>query len=878
MSVKNSFVSLANQIEILANNSLSMTASLNEVVSSTNSEVVVNQTDSKGNVNKISLPSVGSLKSDISIINQNIKTLSSLDQRGSIIRIDENTGKRIIAYDINREPNTISDISNISTFISERNSMFEALLNPALSIEIDLTKKIEDNVRKVQVKKYIIEFLVDEFGNTTEQADSAIISYNTLLKNRTNITESELENWILNTPGIKADNRGNKLNISESFVDLEPNKLKYEGFFTILEVEDDSVNRKRYYKVDTLDYYEIATKKVSQLQINDELIINTPISTTRYKIVEVSKQSSEFKLRLESIEGFEPMPVGVLRGLKFYSPIIKVKKAQIQVGFDEFSVIFLKAYNTENFILSRNYSNGMAIYSNDLTLLSDSNSGDNGKSMQQFYIETVKDFGEYLNDSVLRFIPRNRGVVPNSVVLTAENFRTVQSNKFLTETASLEDNRKKNQQITDLRSKIDETNKIIQEKQRELFGRTFKNPKDRSDIENQIKKLTDQSSADTSLLNTTVQELIASTQNNTTVDPTYEIQGFWQMPSPVENGKTRPQEVIQFYIEYKYSNIDGKEAENNTFKVVEQDGTLVNAVFSPWKSYLSPIRKRVYDITKQDYIWQDQKLESIDDTNINSLSLPLCPNERITIRVKSISEVGYPESVIESAWSNELTITFPIALLQPRNQQEIFKKNADLEDLRGRVVSDFDRKGLSQHLFDALTIESKYYAHVSDNIGIFDSSGKLISLSQRIKQIESASPVDKQIDIVLSQYWTTYGNGYGSAKYYLHEGRVYLSGMIKVDKGSSFKSIDERFPILDISLASSLNTNFSSIGLLPEGYRPETVVANATVCYAGASTSTSSIVYDSKVARINITPDGNIICSQGNTGWISLDNISFRVV
>lgn len=869
----NSFVSLSNQIEILSANSLQVLASLNKIVSSNDNEVSIDIQNQEGVVETIQMPSIGFLKSEIDRLNQNIKTLSTIDKRGAIIQPSKNEYQRVYTSSINKEPNLIPELNNISNFIAEKNLFFDSLLNPILKVKIDLTNKIEDNVRRILSKRYIVNFQNDEFNIPTELGQTAIDSFDALFKNRTDITIDELENWLVNTPGIDADNRGNKIIYDEQEFELEWNSLKYEGFYTILGTEIDSLNKKMYFQIDTLDYYDIQTNVAKQLQINDQLIINTDLATTRYKIIEINTLASEIRILLENVEGFEPIPVGIVGGMKYYSPIINKREVDVSIGFNERNVIFLKSIDTQNNIIGRKYSNGIAFYTNDLTLLSENGNGENGKTMSQFYVETVKDFGDLLKDFVDRCIPRSKGLKPNAPVLTDTNFRVVQSNKFLTETSTLEEQRRKHQQIKELRSKIDENNKVINEKRKELISKNFRNQKDKDDVENQIKKLTETAQSDSNLLQSTVNDLLASTNNNTTVNAEYEIQGFWQMPSSVQNNQTRPQEIIAFYTEYKYSNIDGKESENETFKVLQEDGTQLNAVFSPWNPHFSIQRRRVFDLTTQSYVWEEQRLDSIDYPNINSIALPLSPNERITLRVKSVSEVGFPDAILESDWSNELTISFPTELLQPRDPQAIFEKNANLEDLRTRIEADFDRKGLSLHLADSATFESKYFVHITDNIGSYDATGKLITLTDKIKQLERADPVEKFKNIELLNGWSNNGNNYSTARYYIHEGRVYLTGMIKVDRGESFNDINERFPKVDVLTKGSRTTytEYSQIAILPEGFRPD---ANINII---CNTSSNDNNLDTKIGRIDILSNGFIMLVQGNTGWVSLENISFRV-
>ena len=871
MAVKNSFVSLANQIEKLNKNSNAIIATLNEVVTSNDNQVTTILTDDKDQPQTLAFPTVGFLSSEIERLNQNLNTISSVDQRGAIIQPARNEFAKIIRTDLNREPNPIPELDTVNSFLAEKNWFFDSLLNPMIRVRLDLSGKIENNVRKILSRRYIIKFELNEDGTPTEQGQTATDNFNETFKNRTNVSIDEIETWLKNTPGIAVNNRGSKINCDEQEFELEANKLQYEGFFTILGVDEDTVNQKQWFLFDTLDYFEIDTKQKRQLQLGNELIINTDFSTTRYKIIEINNEASEIRIRMERVEGLEPIPVGIQGGMKFYSPIVETKNVDISIGYNEYNVVFTKAINTENYLIGREWSLGVAFYSNDLTLNSTNDNGENGQSMQEFYISTVRDFGELLKDLVERSIPRISGVKPDAPVLTTENFRVLQDNKFLTDTPSLEEARRSHQKIRELRSKIDQTNKTIQEKNKELQGKRFRSPKDRLDVENQIKKLSEQAQSDSELLNTTVNELLANNSNNTTVDPSFKAQGFWQTPNPKESFKTKLQEVIAFKVQYKYSNVDGKEAENETFKVIDEDGNETNAVFSPWTQYITDVRERSFDINTQKFVWVQENLGSIDEPNINSINLPLNPDEQITMRVKSISEVGYPDSLLESDWSNEITISFPEELIAGRNPQEQFLKNAELEDLRNRIQGDLDRQGLSQHLSDGVTFENKYFPHNTDNVGFKDANGKIIDLSAKIKLLESADPVEKYTDIPLLAPWANYGN-WGGARYYKHEGRVYLSGLIRVDKGSDFKTFSQRFPQQEIRIQgrNRLNPNLSRVAFLPEGYRPDARTLDISSTYGGRGGIVTS-------ARIDILPNGLIMIVNANTGWLSLDGISFRV-
>ena len=206
-----------------------------------------------------------------------------------------------------------------------------------ISVEIDLSGKIEDNVRKCLVRRYIVDFAKDVAGNLTPLGQSALNSFNTLFKDKSNIDLNDFVTWHTTTPGLIEPANPN---YDEQVFDLNPNELLYDGVFSVLSTEEDKLNRKLWYYINTFDYLVTNTNEVRQLAINDELIINTAQSNTRYKVIELSIVESNYRARFERVEGNQPIPVG-LGVLKVYSPVIYTKTVKVSVGYNERNVICL---------------------------------------------------------------------------------------------------------------------------------------------------------------------------------------------------------------------------------------------------------------------------------------------------------------------------------------------------------------------------------------------------------------------------------------------------------------------------------------------------------------------------------------------------------
>ena len=303
MAIQSSFVTVANQITAYNKNIVETLSKINALSTTKEPSVDVQIIDVEGVLRSYSLPSFTFLKTEIERLNNSINSLYSIDTAGALIQTStSNKFKKIITVDLNREPNPINDLGSITQFKAQKNWFFDSMLNPALFIEFDLNTKIENNVRKALSRRYMIDFNKDADGNFTNLGQSAINSFNQLFSGKSDVDIQDFENWHKTTPGIVSPLEPN---YDEQVFDLEPNVLLYDGLFNVIKIEEDTLNRKLWYHLDTLDYLVNETLETKQLSINDELIINQEVSNTRYKIIEVSNTESNFRIRVERVEGFQ---------------------------------------------------------------------------------------------------------------------------------------------------------------------------------------------------------------------------------------------------------------------------------------------------------------------------------------------------------------------------------------------------------------------------------------------------------------------------------------------------------------------------------------------------------------------------------------------
>lgn len=735
-NIKSSFTQVAEQITNYNRNVVELLTQLNNIVSSSTSSITIPIDDGFGVINEFNLPTIGFLKSEIDRLNNNINSLYSINDTGAVIQTGSNKFRKIITIDLNKEPNPITTLNTVNTFESKKNWFFESLMNPALFVNVDLNGKVEDSVRKALVRRYIVKFNSDDAGVLTPLGQAALNSFNALFNNNNNIDIVEFDTWHRTTAGVV---NSSDPNYDENIFDLEPNSLEFDGLYSVLKTETDTINNKFWYHLNTLDYMVVKTGEIKQLTLNDELIINTADSSTRYKVIEISTASSNVRIRVERIEGIEPIPVGV-GTLKFYSSVVYNKVVKVGIGYSEYNIIFVKPMDAETHLMAKSWSKGTGFYTNNLRL--NDSSADNGLSMEQYYIDRVNDYGKVLDDLVEKKIPNSLGTTPNVPVLNANNFKTVQINKHLTDTPDSDALKAKHNEQKNIKYEISQLTEAIADKQKQASIVKFNSAAAKTKFDNELDELIKKKESKSKLLATTVNDILNIDKLNgaSKTEAKFRLRGFWDMPEPILSKGSKPQEVVQFIIQYKYLSKDNKENPIESFKLKDPTQTIKdkNAAFSNWIEIKSDIRKRVRDNTTGEYTWQVEDISNADAPNINQLDVSIQPNEKVELRVKSVSEVGFPETPIMSDWSESITLEFPDDLKNIVSANETIVKEAIQEEIKVRMETDLNTRGLSDVLNGVVTVNNKKYTSSADKIlsGFKDANGNPLDLFEYISKLE----------------------------------------------------------------------------------------------------------------------------------------------
>lgn len=753
---KNTFVSLAEQLALLNKNNVEVLTKLNDVVTSRNSVVNVTLVNSDGTTSTYQFPTVSQIKNELDIANRNLRKLAGLTDSTAYIS-DGTTMRKVYVDDLNREPEPINSLNKITKFIPINNSFFEALSNPILAVNIDLTGQIDKKVNKVLSRRYIVNFQKDSNGNWTQDGLTSMDDFEKKFLNRNDIFIEDFLSWY-NNPKNYGVFRSNEP-YDEQIFDLDYNQLAYYGVFDVMGVDNDAINKKLWYVLGSITYYDLSGN-TKQLTIGDELIVNKKNSSSKWRIREVSTSKGYYRVILERIEGLEPVPI-LTQALKIYSPEVSTKTIKVSVGYDEYNIVFVKPINTDANIVSSTWSYGTCFYSNNLVLDSNDTVG-----MTKFYNEYVYDYGAILRDMIIKNIPSKYGLIPNIPVLSSENFKVVQINTHLTDSSNANTIKELYSQKVSVKSQLEQLSEAITEKTKEISTKQYKSESDKQASQNQRDSLISQYESLTKLYTSIVNRINAENTGGVSKESAkFRIRGFWSFPDPIiDSVSGQKQEIVQFKVQYRYSAKGGSEPptegytlnltetiytqSTSTGDISDQTKSYINpsvstqssnitGYFSNWNQFLSDARKRVYNKALDAWSWEIEDVSDAETPNINQLDIAIQQNEKVEIRIKSISEVGWPNAPIESEWSEVLTVEFPDDLSQVGDENSFILQEAQNEQIYTQIETNLNSKGLTTHLQQAYTVNDLYVAHTDANLGTSfkDSSGNIIMMNTLLKSL-----------------------------------------------------------------------------------------------------------------------------------------------
>ena len=734
-NTKNSLSTLMSQFLRLNRNALEIFQRLNEAITSNRESVTIQLFDDNDTLKSVQVPSFGHLLKRITDAENNIKNLTGAGDTDVNVRLSDGSYRKIVTSKLKLPANNITSIAAPISFDIKSNYFFESFIDPLMYVTIDLSNQMPIDTENVVIRRYLLQI-----DNEDKRK-----YFNKNLKGRADVGFSEFVSSML------AQNI--QFILDEEILAVPPRTIKYTGKFDVIKISDVTTQklvngvttdvRRKTYRLNKLTYSDTSTgyNDTVGLKIGDQLAVNTGTKGTRYEITDID--SSTNSVVLEVIEGYDVITIGA-NILSIYKGLESSISIEIPIGFDEYLVTFVKPIDPTSKIPAELWSPGVSFYTSELNIvLSDGLS----QSLDVFYRNQAVDFGQMLlSFSKDKMIPSAFGIKPTAPTISATDFKVVQINNHITDNPVIDDIKRLADDRNRLASEIKEKDASIATKRATINTKQYSSDVERNKDLNELQSLIDQRAASAQLFASTVLDIQSKSTSKdlSNAQPKYKVRGFWQIPDPQYSKYTGNQEIVQFIVEYRYLSTSGNANNIDQIKFTDKDGVQRSGAFTNWVVQPGAARKRVMDETTGQYSWAVENVQDADVININQLDISIQQNESVQIRIKSISEAGYPANPMESDYSETITIDFPQDLIQPDTTSSIISQN-EKALATVQINQDLQEKGVDTHISSSFNANGKYFAHSSIDIAsgflspeqspinLFDA---LNTLQNRISQLE----------------------------------------------------------------------------------------------------------------------------------------------
>ncbi len=730
-STKYSLSSLLNNLLRINQNSLEIMDKLSDITTSGADTVEIEVIDANNQISKVFVPSYGQIKADINRIDNNIKQLSGIGESNANIQLEDGSFRKLLLSNLKIEGNTIGTMSTPTEFNTKTNWFFESFLNPLLYVSFNFTGQVPPDTERCKLQRFILNL------NTQAQKDA----WANELNGQSSLDYTAFFQTLL------------KYNITyfldEDVIDMPPRDLRFYGDMNVLRVFDEVVEEvidgatftKRLFKIqlNTLNYNDSLSeyKKTQQLKIGDSLVIigEGTQNNTRYQITNIDLDAGNI-IEIKLLEGHDLIAIGTK--MSYYNESSAPVELDVNIGFNEYNVIFVKPINPITKVPALEWSPGSAFYTNDLSIIDDEGQQ---QTLAEYYREKVVDFGVFLYNMAKDGIPpATLAVTPNKPLAESSDFQVLQINNHITDVERIDKIKSLQSEKLSTQAELKSLNDSIKSKRADMNTKRYTAQSQRDTDQAELNELVSRASASTTLLKSAVDEIIALAEadNLEGITPKYRVKGFWPIPEPMVSARTGNQTVIQFRVQYRYVSKDGGSNQPDQITFKDNSGVERRGTFSNWEEFLTPVRKRSKDPSTGKYIWDVEDVENADSVNINQLEIAIKQGEGIELRIKSISEAGWPANPAESEWTDLVRVDFPDELVSS-NELTTIVEQARLSAESLEVQAALNDSGVIEHISAQFTQNETFYAHPSNMIasGFLTDEQNVINLFEKLSQFET---------------------------------------------------------------------------------------------------------------------------------------------
>jgi len=688
MSNVNSFTETVNQLVNQVNVAMENVVKLNESITTQDDAVVlsIEQIDSiTGNPSIVtySLPSYNTI---INKVNSLAQTMDSFVRGEGVVLLKDGTYRKVTTIPVAISPEQIKGISAPTRFSSRSNWFFESMMFPQMVVSFDLKNKIDDRSDRVIVKRIIFDNFDDE--ETQWFLDNIVSTRRNYYDTMVFLDEQSKKYWE-----------------DEEIQNLPLSTEPYTGYFIITDKR--TINGKEWIYLDTTNYGETTDEviiKNYQLAVGDYLRYKNSI----WSITDI--QINEKRVRISPHIGMDVPTIN--NSFEIYTAPFSEKILQIPIGYNECNIVFLKGVNDDFNIIGDEWSAGVPFYTNNLVLENSS------QTLEDYYNLYVSDFGKQLEGQAKeKFIPAYFGIIPDAPVLNLENFLVKQINKQFNASLDTEEIKNTQTQIESTKTIINSLKTTIAQQKAQLVELT--DVGERSDLNSKITANITDLSKKTIEYQSLVRSLstVAYENNAVVADPKYRVRGFFPVPNAKGNP---PQQIVQFEIAYRYLRLDNTGNPLETFSYRDPSTQQISrGVFTDWIIMPSPLKKKMYNEQLGTYVWQEEDIADGEINNINQVDIAIRKGEKVEIKVRSISEAGWPLNPLKSEWSDTIIVEFP-SNLEGSNQVTNILNDARVEEESIKLDETLSSAGVPTHLSDSVPNPNigtgTYFKHQSTNL------------------------------------------------------------------------------------------------------------------------------------------------------------------
>lgn len=705
------------------NNMLGILQSLQKSMTSNDSFIDYDFDQGDGTSTTFQLPSYTSLLNRLQALEKTIQELSS--GKAIIHLSDSNDVQRTLKLqNAPKAPNPITNLSDPIDFELDSNWFFENLMFPGATVTIDLTGKIPDDADRVKVSRIILDSRNQE---------------------TVNFWKSNLQNNTYDYDGLKSILSYNNIPYSEDEETIElpfVHNTKIGSFQIISDPETHIGQDGIFYKLDTLSYKNIDITTDTQsnngiLNIGDQLLYNDTI----FSVTNVNQNTNEIQIKV--IQG-SAIP-GIYTTFEYYDNPFRTKEIKVRFGAHEFDVIYIKAVNEDYNLIADTWSTPIKFDSDNLVY-----KANNNVRFADYYATNIVDWGaNMIADAKQRTLKALYGHIPNAPSLLANDLRVVQVNTQINAAIDTADVKNTAAEIETTKSQINSLKSTIASQKTELANIVKKSEYD--SMQQQIAT----NIVDLQNMQVSYQTLVSNLKNIVkdnqalNVTPKYHIRGFFPIPELKyrDADNTIPEEIIGFEIAYRYICEDNTGTQLNTFTYTGTDGqSKLTGTFTDWSMIIGKQKTRSYNNETGLYEWKAENVADGTEININQIDIPITKGEKVEIKVRSISEAGYPENPLRSEWSNSVVISFPDTLSTSNEIADLIKEIND-DSLNIQINNIIDSVGLSSHIDDSIantnSVKGLYYKHESKNIAYEDKQDNEIHSISVQEKLDNLSNINK---------------------------------------------------------------------------------------------------------------------------------------